>query len=330
MGETAAGVTFRPFRPEDEEEVLRLLIAAFGRWPSREVAVSPAEHLRWKQSSSEEARQAHVVAEAGSRIVGFRLYRIYDVHTTSGPLRACRAYDAAVDADYRARGVMTGLRDLGIAQLRPWIDLQLGGYSRIEAMRRLHESEERFPFANTIELLERPGGASAGAPPAVTAVERFDEGVDALWEEARRQFVFATNRDRALLNWRYCDVRGGSYRVRTVEEGRAVVAYIACKREHGKGYIADLLARPGREDAIEALVAEAVAHYDGEGVSAVRCWLPMHHPYREVLARHGFSRRRREKTLCWGPLRTPKRELAFLSDDPHAAIHYTMGDGDLI
>jgi hypothetical protein len=209
-------------------------------------------------------------------------------------------------------------------------DLQIGGYSRIEAMMRIHGREERYPFANTIELLERarPGGTAVPISNAV-APPVFDERFDTLWAAARGQFDFLLRRDRAVLSWRYGDLRGGSFQVRTAEEHGELLAYVVCKREHNKGYIVDLLALPGRLDALDGAAGAAVAYLDADGVSAVRCWLPRHHPYQDVLARHGFAHRRFEKTMRWGPLRTPRSGLAVL-DDPHGSFHFTMGDSDLI
>jgi len=333
MGEPAAAVTVRPFRPEDEDGLLRLLIAAFGRWPAREVTASPAEHLHWKLRSSEAAFQAHVVAEAGGQIVGCRLFRIFDVHTGGRPLRACWGFDVAVLPDFRGQGVMTRLRDFGLAQLRRSVDLQFGGNTKVPAMRRLNAQLELYPFANRLDLLERRAGAAsragADAPWTIGAPAQLDERIDALWEEARRPFDFITTRDRSVLNWRYCDVRGGSFQVRTAEQEGSVLAYVAWKREHDKGYVADLLALPDRLDALGSLVAEAVRHCDRAGLPVVRCWLPSHHPYREVLLRQGFAPRRPYTRQRWGPLRAPVSELGMLAD-PQAAFHFTMGDTDLV
>jgi len=328
-----ADVTVRPFQPEDEESLLQLLVLVFDGWPHREVAVEPIEYLRWKLSSSEEALRCHAIAEAASTIVGCRISRFFGVQAAGRGLRALWFYDAAVHPDFRRKRVMTRVRDLGLDLVRGSCDLQMGGYTRNPAIGRLHAVEERYPFANPIEVLERQAGATsmarADGPWTITAPARFDERIGVFWEAASRQFEFITVRDRQVLNWRYCDVRGGSFQVRLAEQEGRVLAYIVFRREHAKGYIADLLALPGREDALEALILEALGHFDGEGVSAVRCWLPAHHVYREVLVRHGFARRRIEKSLRWGPLRTPASELAMLAD-PQAGMHLTMGDSDLI
>lgn len=330
--DAATQVTVRLFRPEDEESLLQLLALAFDGWPHREVAVEPIEYLRWKLSSSEEALASHVVAEAASTIVGCRIFRFFDVQAAGRGLRAFWAFDTSVHPEFRRQRVMTRVRDFGLDLVRGSVDLQLGGHSKNPAIHRLHAVEERYSFANPIEALERQPGATsiarADVPWTITAPARFDERIDAFWEAASRQFEFITVRDRQVLNWRYCDVRGGSFQVRVAEQAGRVLAYIVFRKEHAKGYIADLLALPGREDALEALVLEALFHFDAERASAVRCWLPTHHPYREVLAGHGFARRRIEK-IRWGPLRTPASELAMLAD-PQAAIHLTMGDGDMI
>jgi len=122
-----ADVAMRPFRPDDEEAVLRLLEAAFDGWPNRELAVGAAEHLHWKLRSSEQALRSHVVAEAGSTIVACRLFRIFDVETRGRPLRASWGSDTAVHPDFHGQRVMTRLRDFSLAQLRRSVDLQFGG-----------------------------------------------------------------------------------------------------------------------------------------------------------------------------------------------------------
>ena len=167
MGEQAIDVTVRTFRPEDEESLLELLALAFNGWPHREVAVEPADYLRWKLSSSEEALTSHVVAEAGSTIVGCRFFRFFDVRAAGRGLRTFWPYDAAVHPDFRRQRVMTRVRDFSLDLARGSCDLQMGGYIREPAMWRLHAVEERYPFANPIEVLERP----AGAPPSARAID---------------------------------------------------------------------------------------------------------------------------------------------------------------
>jgi GNAT superfamily N-acetyltransferase len=333
MGPQAGEVTVRPFRPEDEGGLLRLLIAGFGRWPGREVTVSPAEHLHWKLRSDEEALASHVVAEAGGRIVGCRLFRLFDVATDGRSLRASWGSDVAVHPDFRGLGVMTRVYGFSHALLCRSIDLQFSGNTKVPAVRRLNDGEGLEPFGNLLDLLERPAGATSAAGEnaawTIGAPAQLDERFDAFWDDARRPFEFITKRDRSALNWRYCDVRGGSFQVRTAEQEGRVLAYAVYKREHDKGYIADLLALPGRLDALDGVVAEAVRHFDGAGLAAARCVLPSHHPYREVLLRHGFARRRRYARQCWGPLRTPASELGVLAD-PQAALHFTLGDTDLV
>jgi len=200
-------------------------------------------------------------------------------------------------------------------------------------MRRLNAELELYPFGNRLDLLERHAGATSignvDVPWTISAPAQLDERSDAFWDEARRPFQFITKRDRSTLNWRYCDVRGGVYHMRLAEQDGKVLAYVVLRREHDKGYIPDLLALPGRLDALDSLIAEAARHFDSAGLPVVRCWLASHHPYREVLLRHGFARRRRYTRQRWGPLRTPASELGMLAD-PQAAFHFTMGDSDLV
>ncbi len=98
----------------------------------------------------------------------------------------------------------------------------------------------------------------------------------------------------------------------------------------GKGYLADLLALPGRDDVVQSLVRDALARFRAAGVSAVQWWSPTHHPYKQILARQGFlHKRRRKRELGYRALRASSEELAFL-EDPRAAVHFVLGDTDVV
>jgi hypothetical protein len=62
--------------------------------------------------------------------------------------------------------------------------------------------------------------------------------------------------------------------------------------------------------------------------SAIECWLPAHHPYQPLLRREGFLHTR-DAAILFLPLGAPEDAIQYL-DDPLAAVHYTLGDSDLV
>lgn len=172
-----------------------------------------------------------------------------------------------------------------------------------------------------------------GAACTVRDVSEFDERIDGLWQDASAQFDFVMTRDRAHLNWRYADRRAGDFTLKFAEDGGgSALGYIVlCNdRRRRRGYVADVLARPGRADVAQALLTEAVAWARAAHLGAVECWLPVYHPYREALRSCGFVMRRRKEVAEYRVMHdATHEELAFLQD-PDARIHITLGDTDRV
>ena len=103
-------------------------------------------------------------------------------------------------------------------------------------------------------------------------------------------------RDAAYLNWRYCDPRAGAFRITGAFDREALLGYVVTKIEGSRGYIADLLALPGRTDIARSLVEEALRSFRESNVAAVRCGMTRRHPYYRLLRRYGFLDSRRSFT----------------------------------
>jgi hypothetical protein len=166
----------------------------------------------------------------------------------------------------------------------------------------------------------------------VRSVETFDERVDALCEEAARPFDFMLKRDREFLTWRY-DRRGGDFTIEIAEDAGELAGYaVLCTDiERERGYIADILALPDRDDVAQALVTDALAWGRRAGLKTLVCWLPERHPYRHVLDGSGFVLRRLKTTMGYRAPGTamPAEELKFLAA-PDARIHFMLGDTDTV
>jgi hypothetical protein len=357
-----SGISPRLLGPDDAPAFLDLIQSAFPRWPAVETDATPLEHLRWKLGSAGTGGPS-LGLEQGGRLVAASVCLALRTKVRGEEI-LCRApVDVAVRSELQGRGLYGRLRrEFTPELLDPYHDMQVS-VTRHEAVANVAQRRVlRRPLANRIEVLAGPlssplaaGGLSArslarsaglaglsllnrvrhaiprGPRPAgieIFDVSRFDDRADSLWEEASRQFDFALARDQGYLNWRYCDARAGRFHVRGAGADGALLGYAVGRVTGGRGYVADLLALPGRLDVAAALLADVVALLRGLGVTLAEVWLPRRHPYGRLVRRAGFVRVRALETV-FEPLRIADEQVAFL-DDPEARIHFTAGDTDLI
>ena len=364
------GVSVRLFREGDEERMLLLLEQAFGRWPSLEITVDPIDHLRWKLRAgvyrnhvvAEAGQKIAGMAVTLPRTARAREHALVEwiavdlaVHPDYqrlGILNAirkvreesfCGAFDFAIG----------GLGDHPVFKHRTW----LGDTPRRLIGNRVQVRERPFTLAAALARFgPRPGrsmrdvarsiglawrgvlGLARGGPPVaqrtawtVREIDSFDERVDRLWEEASPSFDFVLLRDAEFLNWRYCDARAGRFTRFAAEQDGRLLGYAVAQVSYGRGYLSDVLVRPGRLDVLDSLLAHATGRLKQAGVAVAIAWCATLHPYGPVLQRHGWLvRPTRTRDLSYRPLhRGAETKLAFLQD-PQTRIHFTTGDVDVV
>lgn len=246
--------------------------------------------------------------------------------------------DFCVHPNYQQMGIRTKMRALAKENPRRNFQMLFGLGRGHPANRRLERREgrpgRRF-FANQVEALEwRQGGGQLARPNgdwSLRQVGRFDDRIDEFWREACKPFLLIVERKKEYVNWRYADPRAGNFRITIAELGDAVVGYVVTSASRDRGYIADLLALPGRTDIAHSLLRRAVDELRSDGNSVIECWSPRDHPYRSALEANGFVHKRRSIAVSSRASREYAQmyEMAF-GDDRKASIHVTLGDFDLV
>jgi hypothetical protein len=165
-------------------------------------------------------------------------------------------------------------------------------------------------------------------PWSIADCARFDERIHVLYREAARQFDLILARNKDYLNWRYCDPRAGTFRLRVAESEGRILGYTVLAASKGRAQVADVLALPDRLDVVASLLDDAIAYAVASKAGMLECWCPTHHPYKSVLLGRGFQSKRTIK-LTYLALRAPRAEVDFLADRK-AAIHFQLGDTDLV
>ncbi|HXF74029.1 MAG TPA: GNAT family N-acetyltransferase, partial [Actinomycetota bacterium] len=167
----------RPFRDEDEEQVLALLLASLGPGPAGER--SPA-FFRWKHLANPFGTSFLLVAEAGGRIIGLRAFLRWRFELDGREVRAVRAVDTATHPDHQGRGIFRRLTLEALDALRGEADLvfntpngkSLPGYLKMgwRVVGRVPVSlRVRRPLRLLRGSVGRREAGDPGPPPAVTA-----------------------------------------------------------------------------------------------------------------------------------------------------------------
>jgi hypothetical protein len=358
-----AEISFRRYGPEDAEQTLAIMTQAYGRWPNFDVPVEPLEHLRWQTESPDAGATANYVALVGSEIASIHLGYARRVWLKGETRLLWFGCDSATGPAFQGQGLFGRLRAYRVAESSQSFDMMATNPVNATVAYEFTRDPRAVRLGNEVRSYQRvlDGGRLAaisggsglrgqrvfrrvayssmywlGAvrslltrlPAAgwdIYRIDRFDERIDAFWEEARRAFDFVMERRREFLNWRYRDPRGGLCTVLVAEEGGRILGYTVLRMSGGRGHVADLLALPGREDVAASLIAAAVEHFKREGAAAVRFWKVKSHPYNKLLSRAGFFYTRQRMLFFFLAMRTSPEQLAFL-ERTDASVHLTDGD----
>jgi hypothetical protein len=369
MSQSIPVLTVRNPGETDEAQIVELLSRAFRRWPQFEIPVPAVEHLRWKMRSDPVAGRHHWVGEIDERIVVVLLRIIRRIRVKGRDCLARDGVDAAVDPDRQEHRLYSSMVDASKTRPQYFeVDLGLSYSSNPKLQGRNARKGSRRP-SNAIQVLWKPYRARAivrrrrakyrertPAPLAalrirlesaanrirhrpywrpvkpswsIANLERFDERTDDFFDEAARPFDFLVVRSRDYMNWRYREPAGGSFTVRVAEQEGRILGYLIFKISEGDGYIADLLALPGRLDVVRSLIEDALRLLREARAEMVSCWMIARHPYNDLLRRYGFVSSRRDVGFVYKAVNLEPEALEFL-EETTAQIHLMHGDSDWI
>ena len=355
-------VTVRLARPEDEEQILEVLVAAFDGWPLVPISVDPVDHLRWKQHSVDGLPNLTVVAEVDSRIASVRLDMARAVEIDGNRRLMVLNANSGTHPDFKGRGIYQTLREHEVASHGDVADMSLG-WTFNPVMRHIATNDERrhamrnkvlvkvldirrmaqssrgssgglkssplvrmaaFKAADFARRL-RPRAAEPSFDGEIRRVDAFDECFDKLWRRAGR-FDFVSDRSSDFLNWRYMDERGGQHTVFAASEEDNVLGYIALLENEGRGQILDLFTLPDRHDVALSLIQRGVDFFSDAGSYVVECRMAAGNRYETCLVQKGFVDTRRPSNFQYQNQRLTRGEVEAL--ESRTSILHLMG-GDL-
>jgi GNAT superfamily N-acetyltransferase len=342
MIETNARLSFdvRPYRDEDEPQVLDLLRATLGNGPA---GVRSSEFFRWKHASSPFGRSFMLVADLDGRIIGLRAFMRWTFRAGERIHRAVRAVDTATHPDFQGKGIFSHLTLAALDELKNDVDFvfntpndqSLPGYLKMgwrEVGRVPVSVRVRRPLRllTVLSPLRRIPHRKDAPPEATVTPAREvlrDEG------EAVRQFLEAqrardnrlsTVRDIEYLRWRYGATPHLTYRAIMDTRGDRLrgMAIFRVRERRGlwEATVTELLVRTGDRKTARRLLRRVAG---SAAVDHLACHFPHGSAQARAAARSGFLHSPGGVTLAVKPLRDE------LHPDPTMLASWAFSFGDV-
>lgn len=292
--------TIRPYRDEDEADVLDLIVTAMGPGP---LGGRTREFFAWKHLDNPFGRSLLLVAEHEGRIVGLRAFMRWTFRLGDRLVPAVRAVDTATHPDYQGQGIFSRLTLAALDELQHGARFVYNtpnqksrpGYLKMgwEVVGDLPvRVRVRRPIRLIKGLRELKEGANASAQPRVdapTAAESLaDKGaVNSLVRSSRHSKLLVTAHSAETLMWRYGRAPQLDYRaVGDLREGLALIR-VRPRGSLWETTIAELLVPDDDPVAIREVLRRVV---QAAPVDHLTCLLPPDKPAARSAARAGFFR----------------------------------------
>ena len=280
-------ILLKEYEPGDETAILASFNRIFAAI-DKSFRARSLESWRWQYLENPSGQRMVSAFAADGTVVahhGFILQRL----RTRGQDTICgQVVDTMVDPAYRR-----GLQRVSLsALLSNRFVSHFGGEGTdrvaffwgapIRVAMRVGESQGQYEVVRTQLKLVAPVQAIAGdADPRVEVrvVDRFPADVDAFFEGMAPGFGAIAIRDRAQLDWRYCDRPGFRYRIATARRDGRLVGYAVFAKGHfdgrdNQGLVCDWLVERRDEGVQRALLGWLLAEARREAVEQLVAIVP--------------------------------------------------------
>jgi hypothetical protein len=357
----------RGYQKGDEKQIVDCLEDAFKGWPKFDLKCTPLEHWEWKYQENYVNKKIIVVSEIDGKIIGVNHVAPQRVKVFQNVVLTGTGGDVAVLREYRRLGVRNANTALiskhisdagfeftcavtsnpividsfdGSTEFRRVpldltsfviirdIDLHLKNYPRdnewiIKVGFRVLKS-----IVKTKNVIIRTKKNHENI--LVKDAREFDERIDRFWDKIKNHYNLINHCDRDYLNWRYCDLRAGPYKVKLAIEDDEVVGFIVLmlnryRADYPVGNIMELLYLPERWDVVESLVSESVDYFDSYNVNMINFLFVRHPQLVTVLERNGFLDARVNNYIYYRLIGRADR-MQKIMQSPVETLHFNSGN----
>jgi GNAT superfamily N-acetyltransferase len=359
--------SIREYQQEDEGEIVDLLNTVFEGWPKIDLQYTRLDHWRWKYQENYLNWKPICVAEKDGKIIGAIHTLPQKIKLHEDTFLTAIGGDVAVLKEYRRLGVWNAILELNNKQRKKaGIIFTFQVTNNPIVVERFEKSTDHFRFpldiaqyvrirdldyhiknnpmenawiqkmgyhtlktvSNLKRLISAPNNIYLNVQ--VNDIKHFDEGIDRFWDKIKSHYNIIIQSDQKNLNWRYCDLRAGTFVVKQAVENGEIVGFTILqinryRPEYPVGTIAELLYMPGRIDVLESLISESVDYFDKNDVNVV-VYLSVKYPQlNETLERNGFLDSRTNHHIYYTIL-TEEEHLRKSYQTPPETQHFSRGN----
>jgi hypothetical protein len=157
-------------------------------------------------------------------------------------------------------------------------------------------------------------------------IDRFDESLNALWEEAKEHFKVILIRSKGFLNWRYIERPDAIYYPFGAYDSGKLVGYCILKlyQENNilRGHFLDLFTVPNKRTYGCFLVQKGLEFFAEKKVDSVNLWMQGSPFFLDILSEYGFIEGSSRPMICRFNVDQVKFKPIMTEDN----WYFTMGD----
>jgi len=306
----------RFYQSGDDEAIIELLKREFSAWDRQE---SPRDYLKWKHFEDPNG-SIIVVAVIGEKIVGADITMLQKIKIGDSVYSSFFFSATVTHPDYRRRGVSRIMGDLSQSYygehnfkytysntenpivIKSNLKTHLLFPHKLIQMTRMNNTDHIYSLTkkygfkvlsgiNKINNLLKYESENTDEFDIIK-IDKFDENINKLFEEAILYHNYIVVKDSTYLNWRYCDPRGGQHIIHKAVQDGVTIGFIVLElsKTHSgyNGTIAELLALPGRDDVALGLLRTSCQLFNEVGGNVLNYGVIKGHPYQNISKRFGF------------------------------------------
>ncbi len=332
-------LTFRGYRPGDEEAILETFNVVFREVCGESFVDRNIEFWRWQFEANPGGHRISLAVAPDGTIAAQYAGVVYSMATSYGDCNFVHIVDSMAHPDYRK-----GLKKPGlfVTTAYPWFedcyaqgDAVLYGYP-VPIAERIGQRYLEYKRLRVVDYLCRDLNAVDGASPGsvtVELLEGFGAEVDLLFERVAREKHCLTRRDANYLDWRWRSIPGDDYEILAARRDGDLCGLAVLRPEHelvpNSCSIADWVVPEEDTETADALVNRAAERGREGGRDTLMTVFPDPSPEYAHMCAAGFeavpSKTYMERRLTHR-IYHPEMTTEWLEQN----WWYTLGDSDLV
>jgi len=359
---------FQLFESGDENDLIKLLELSFRGWPKFDLNCSSLDYWRWKHLDNPVEPSIVVLAKKDGQIIGCNHGIPLKLKIFSDLYMCSQGADDSVSPNFRGMGISKELQNirLDLEKKKFWTlnygvigdPILIKSYKKrydylpikisrlikvmdvglyLDKMNPKYKIFKKYGYymLNYLNKIKTPNRISSiKSNVDIFEIDSFDDSYDVFWNNIKNNYSFILEKTKEYLNWRYCDVRSGSYLIKKAILNGKLLGFIVLRinkynKEYLEGYIVDLITLPNYYEVGFQLVQEALKFFNENNVNIITAYFVKNSKYEEILTSSGFIKYQNKMHIFYQLLNKDINIDKLINEDPNK-LQFTMGDTDWI